>query len=222
VRPAPPPVYKADPAFQRSGLPIFDPRPVPRELQQLGILYRPELTHRLVVIRNPDRGSRFSEWRPVASDRIVVPNAAPAFILEVKRAVFVKAETDVQFTSGLIKNISVKKPSELLAASNLAIAAAQIVTNIPAQALKIFNNRANNTIDLINTNAQLVALLRDKAATGDISAAATQAQTGTNVILGRQLVVQGVPDQQQQLMQRCLEQGGFPEFCKSRVLGPSQ
>jgi hypothetical protein len=215
-------VYKADPAYPRSGLPIFDPRPVPPELQQLGILYRPELTHRLVVIRKPDPGSRFSEWRPVASDRIVVPNAAPAFILEVKRAVFVKADTDVQFTNGLIKNISVNKPSELLAASNLAIAAAQIVTNIPKQALTIFNNRTGNTIDLINTNAQLIALLRDKATIGDTSAAAAQAQLGTNVILGRQLTVQGVPDQQQQLMQHCLEQGGYPEFCKSQILGTSQ
>jgi len=215
-------VYKADPAYPRSGLPIFDPRPVPPELQQTGILYRPELTHTLVVIRKPDPGSRFSEWRPVASDRIVVPNAAPAFILEVKRAIFVKAETDVQFTSGLIRNISVNKPSELLAASNLALTAAQIVTNIPAQTLKIFNNRAENTIDLINTNAQLIALLRDKNTIGDIGPAAAQANVGTGLILGRSAPIAGVPDQQQQLMQHCIDQGGLPDFCRSKVLGLSE
>ena len=178
-------VYKADPAFPRSGLPVFDPRPVPPEVQTRGILYRPELTHSLVVIRKPDPGSRFSEWRRVASDRIVMPNAAPAFILEVKRAIFVKAETDVRFNSGLIKNVSVNKPSELLAAANLAVAAAQIITNIPVQALKIFNNRAENKIALINTNAALIDLLRNQKGDVDISAAAAQAQAGTNLILGR-------------------------------------
>lgn len=215
-------VYKADPAYPRSGLPIFDPRPVSPELQQTGILYRPELTHTLVVIRKPDPGSRFSEWRPVASDRIVAPNASPAFILEVKRAIFVKAETDVQFASGLIRNVSVNKPSELLAASNLAIAAAQIVVNIPARALAIFNNRKENTIDLINTNAALIATLREKNASVDISAAAAQAQFGSNLIVPGAPAAAGIPDLQQQQMQHCLDNGGPPDVCKSLIGGPSQ
>ncbi len=210
-------VYKADPAYPRSGLVILDPRPVPPEVQQTGILYRPELTHTLVVLRKPDPGSRFSEWRSVASDKIVMPNAAPAFILEVKRAIFVKAETDVQFASGLIKNVTVNKPSELLAASNLVVAAVQIVTNIPKRALTIFNNRADNTIALINTNAQLIALLRDKTANGGIAAAAAQAQIGTNLILGRPAPIAGIPDQQQQMMQHCLDNGAPPDVCKSLV-----
>jgi hypothetical protein len=174
-----PMVYKADPAYPRSGLPVFDPRPVPPELQARGILYRPELSHSLVVFRKADPGSRRSPWRVVASDRIVVPNAAPAFILQVERAIFVKAETDVQFTSGLIRNISINKPSELLAAADLAVAAAQIVTSIPAQSLKIFNNRTENTIDLLSTNAQLIDTLRKYRA--DVNAGAlppAQAQAG--------------------------------------------
>lgn len=211
-------VYKADPAYPRSGLAIFDPRPVPVEVQQRGVLYRPELTHTLVVIRKPDPGSRFSEWRPVASDKIVMPNAAPAFILEVKRAIFVKAETDVQFNNGLIRNVSVNKPSELLAASNLVVAAVQIVTNIPKRALTIFNNRTENTIDLINTNAQLIALLRDQNA-GDISAGIGPAQAANTLILGRPAPIAGIPDQQQQLMQHCLDNGAPPDVCKSLVSG---
>jgi hypothetical protein len=209
-------VYKADPAYPRSGLAIFDPRPVSAEVQQRGVLYRPELTHTLVVIRKPDPGSRFSEWRPVASDKIVMPNAAPAFVLEFKRAVFVKAETDVQFHNGLIKNVTVNKPSELLAASNLVVAAAQIVTNIPKRALTIFNNRTENTIDLINTNAQLIALLRDKDA-GDVSAGVGPAQAANSLILGRSATIAGIPDQQQQLMQHCVDNGTSPDVCKSLV-----
>jgi hypothetical protein len=173
-------VYKAEPAFPRSGLAIFDPKPVPPEMQARGILYRPELSHSLVIIRKQDRGSR--SWRVAASERVVMPNAAPAFILEVKRATFVKAETDIQFTSGMIKSISINKPSELLAASDLAVTAAQTVVNIPARTLTIFNNRADNTEKLIQTNAQLINVLRSQNADAD---AAAQAQQGTNLILSR-------------------------------------
>jgi hypothetical protein len=179
-------------AYPRSGLPGFDPRPIPRHVQERGILYRPELAHTLIVIRKPDPGSRFSEWDRVGSDRIVVPNAAPAFILEVKRAIFVKAETDVQFFNGLIKNVSVNKPSELLAAADLAVAAAQIVTNIPAQALKVFNNRVENTRELMATNAALIELLRNQRDDLDSEAyaqAVAQAKAGTSLVLGN-----GAPD----------------------------
>jgi hypothetical protein len=186
---APPTVYKADPAFPRSGLPIFDPRPVPQEIQAQGVLYRPELSHSLVVMRKPDPGSRFSEWRRAASDKIVMPNAAPAFVLKMERAIFVKAEADVYFTKGLIKSVSINKPSELLVAADLAVAATQIITGIPAQTLKIFSNRAQNSIALINTNAELIQTLRDYRGDVNLSGidlvpAAAQAQANTGLILG--------------------------------------
>ena len=175
AKPIPGAVYKAEPAFPRSGLAIFDPKPVPPEMQSRGILYRPELSHSLVVIRRPGGVA-------AASERVVMPNAAPAFILEVKRAALVTAQTDIRFTNGLIKSISINKPSELLAASDLALAAAQVVVNIPAQTFKIFNNRAQNTEQLIQANAQLIDTLRSQNADAD---AAAQAQQGTNLILSR-------------------------------------
>jgi len=180
-------VYKADPDYPRSGLPIFDPRPVPEHLQARGILYRPELTHTLVVLRKPDPKSRFSAWQPVASDRIVMPNAAPAFLLQVERAIFVKMETDVVFTNGMIKNISINKPSELLVASDIALYAAQVVVNIPKVAVQIFNNRAENTIELMKTNATLIETLRaHKADAGTLGAfgpaAATAASNNTRIL----------------------------------------
>ncbi len=119
-------------------------------------------------------------------------------------------QTDVHFTSGLIKSILVNKPSELLAASKLAVSVAQIVTNIPKRALTIFNNRSENTIRLINTNAELIGLLRQYKDDVNLEAygpAAAQAQAGTGLILGKQVPIAGIPDvQQQQLMQHCLEQ----------------
>jgi|GEM_PF-5641554 len=177
-------VYKA---YPRSGLPIFDPRPVPVHLQALGVLYRPELTHSLIVLRKPDPGSRFSEWRPVASDRLVMPNAAPAFILGMERAIFVKADTDVQFENGLIRNISINKPSELLVAADIAVYAAQVVVNIPKAALKIFNNRAENTIQLMQTNADLIETLRAHKADVNLEAfgpAAATAAANNQLLLG--------------------------------------
>ena len=51
--------------------------------------------------------------------------------------------------------------------------------------MKIFNNRAENTIALINTNAALIDTLRNQKDDINTAAAAAQAQAGTNLILGR-------------------------------------
>ncbi len=167
------PVWKAEP-YLRSGLRIFDPKPVSKEWQSRGILYRPDLSHSLVVLRQKDPGSRQSPWMPAASERVNMPNAAPAFVLEVKRATFVTAKTDVVFTNGMIKSISVDKPSELLAVSHLAVAVAQTIVQIPQRTFDIFSNRAQNTEALIRANAELIDALRQYGTDVDAAAAVRQ------------------------------------------------
>jgi hypothetical protein len=175
-------ISKYGPSYPRSGLKIFDPNPVAPTIQERGILYRPELSHSLVVLQKPDPKSRHTQWRAAGSQRIIMPNAAPAFVLEVKRAAFVKAETDIQLQNGLLKNVSVNKPSELLAVSNVTLAAAQIVVDIPNQALKILNNRVANTEALIKANSDLIDVLRKNNIDANADA---QARLGTDLILGR-------------------------------------
>ncbi len=146
---------------QRSGLDILVDEPVSPEDQSRGVLYRPQLSHSMVILRQDAPGVPGARWHRSGSKRIHLPNAAPTFLLEVKRAIFVTAETDISFVNGMIESVMVKKPSELEAISNFTVEALQIVYNIPARALEIFQNRAENTEALILANQELILTLEE-------------------------------------------------------------
>jgi hypothetical protein len=116
-----------------------------------------------------------------------MPNAAPAFLLEVKRALFVTAETDIQFNDGMIRSIAIDKPSELKVVSELTVAAVQIVLEIPSRALKIFSNRRENMEALIEVNMDLISTLEAYNAARGVNPVPREqlGQPGTNLIFGR-------------------------------------
>ncbi|MER3354173.1 MAG: hypothetical protein RLQ73_09475 [Hoeflea sp. D1-CHI-28] len=132
-----------------------------RELMQSGVVYRPELSHRLIILRKRDPGNPREAWALAATEYVTMPNAAPLFALGINRAIFVKAETDVKFKHGLLRDITVHKPSELNAAVDIPLYAAQVALSIPAASIKIFENEANNRIKLMETNAALIETLRE-------------------------------------------------------------
>jgi hypothetical protein len=131
-----------------------------RELQRHGIIYQPELSHRLVIMRKADPGSTREQWQMAATEYVTMPNKAPLFALGVNRALFVNAKTDVTFDRGLITNISVVRPSELNALVDIPVYAAQVALSIPATTLAIFENQANNREKLWQTHAELIKTLR--------------------------------------------------------------
>lgn len=130
------------------------------KLMQHGVLYRPELSHRLVILRKNDPDSPSEAWHLAGTEYLEMPNRAPIFALGVNRAFFVTAETDVLFDNGLLKNVTVIKPSELNAFVDIPLYAAQVALSIPAATLNIFQNEAANRKELWQTNAELVSTLR--------------------------------------------------------------
>ena len=143
----------------RSGLNLLAKGPVSKLHQRRGVLYRPMLTHSLVIMKQDHPGIPSAQWFRSASTRVQMPNSAPAFLLEVKRAAFVTAETDIKFKKGMLQNIAIDRPSGFKILSDVAVSTAQVIVNIPAQTFKIFNNRAANIERLISVNERLIDTL---------------------------------------------------------------
>lgn len=124
-----------------------------------GILYKPLLTHSIVIMKRDDPSSTLP-FRVWSKRRIQMPNAAPPFSLEIKRSIFADRKTDIQFDDGALKEISIEKTSEVLGAITIPIKIIQVIIDVPAQALVIATGRAKNQAELIKTNQQLIGTLR--------------------------------------------------------------
>ncbi len=149
-----------EPPSKTSGLDIIDDKPVSRSVQQRGILYRPLLTHTMVIMKQDNPGIDTAPWFPAGSIELQLPNASPPFLLKIKRALFVEAKTEVKLYKGMVQSIQIHKPSELLILSKFTVQVVQIVQNIPKQALKIFNNKVDNQIALMQINQDLIKQLK--------------------------------------------------------------
>ncbi|MER9190939.1 hypothetical protein [Mesorhizobium australicum] len=157
-----------------------------RKLMQRGVLYRPELSHRLMILRKDDPDNPREAWHLAATEYVQMPNKAPIFALGVNRAIFVTAETDVKFDKGNLQNVTVVKPSELNAAVDIPLYAAQVALSIPAATLSIFQNEAANRKQLWQTNAQLIDTLRQmkQDTTADQAVAQGQMTAAERVAVG--------------------------------------
>ncbi|MDN2580149.1 hypothetical protein [Aquibium sp. ELW1220] len=147
-----------------------------RQLMQRGVLYRPEISHRLKVMRKRDPGNPREAWHLAGTEYITMPNRAPIFALGVNRALFVKAETRVKFQAGIIDSVAVDKPSELNAAVEIPLYAARVALSIPAATLSIFQNEAANRRALWQTNAELIRTLEQMRRTTTLDQAVAAGQ----------------------------------------------
>ena len=87
--------------FPYYGLDIIDKKPPPQSLAGKGILYRPLLTHKLVIMkRHHDSVGR--AWQVFETKRVEMANAAPAFLLEVKRSALVARKMEIAFANGVL------------------------------------------------------------------------------------------------------------------------
>lgn len=141
------------------GMKIISGKPPPKSVSDEGILYRPLLNHKLVVMkRNHDPVGAL--WQVFETKRVAMTNAAPAFVLEVKRYSFVNAKMNIEFKNGVLSRVQLKKPSEGLAFSEFVLGVAQTIVAIPVRALVIGTTEATNRRDLIKAQADLIAALR--------------------------------------------------------------
>lgn len=125
-----------------------------------GVLYRPNLPHRVVVMRNIN-APKPGRWRLQQTLAFDMPNVSPIFSVGVDRAFFTDRKTTLAFESGVLKDVQLTKGSELNSIVEVPLRVAQAITAIPAQIVQVRINRINNEEALINAQAKLLATMRD-------------------------------------------------------------
>jgi hypothetical protein len=190
-------------------------------MSRRGVVYRPNITHTLTVLRKANPAGR-GPWLLAMTRQIEVPNGAPVFVAEVNRSLFVDRVTDLEFSDGVLTNISVKKPSEIAAFVEIPLAIAKAVTALPGLVLKLKINDANNRQRLINAQSELIAVRRQH---NDALAALLQ-KSGGNPLPGIQDApgrsggpsATDDPKAKAIVINNCLATGRPPDVCEQQWL----
>jgi hypothetical protein len=128
-------------------------------MSRRGVLYRPNITRTLTVMRKAVPNGR-GPWLLTMTKQVEVPNRAPVFAVEVNRAMFVDRVTDLEFSDGVLTNVSVKKNSEIAAFVEIPLAIVSAVVAMPGTIVKLKINDANNQRALIQAQTELIATRR--------------------------------------------------------------
>ena len=135
--------------------PVTPTPPVASQGAHWGILYRPNLTHRLMVRHRKDP-REITSWELDQVHILEIPNAAPVFSVDVRRAFFADRQTTLTFDHGVLADVTISKGSELNALADIPLQVAQFIVSIPAQVLQLRINRTSNSQEVIKANQQLL------------------------------------------------------------------
>jgi hypothetical protein len=147
------PVYKAPPG-------AIELPPLAADAGVTGILYRPNLTHQIVVMRRSVENGRKS-WRLFQTAQMEFPNIAPVFSIGVERSLFVKRTTRLDFDFGVLRDITIEKPSELVEFMEIPLVLAQAIVKVPAEVIKVRLASTKNETLLIDAQRELLATQRE-------------------------------------------------------------
>lgn len=131
--------------------------PVPSEVMKTGVLYRPNATHKIVILRKADPGRRGARhWKLFQTKRVQVPNVSPVLSLGVDRAAFTSRKTTLKFNGGVLTDVQIEKGSELVGFVSIPLAVAKAVVDVPAQIVKLRIADTQNAGALLTAQSQLL------------------------------------------------------------------
>lgn len=162
---------------------VFREAPVRPDATRAGILYRPNLTYKLVILR---RASRTTPWTLFIHRTIEMPNISPILSIGVERAMFTQRTTKLTFDHGVLSDVSIHKDSELVGFVKIPLAAAQAIVDLPTQIVQVRINDTNQQASLIQTQSQLLDALKSYQDTvnGGRSASLPQRSATRGAVIG--------------------------------------
>lgn len=125
-----------------------------------GLFYRPRLPYNYLLFTKPNRQVR-GEWRLRGTTTIYLENKAPIFAINIDRTFFAKRETTLQFDDGALRDIHIRKDSELVGAVNIPLQIAQGIAALPTNIIQVRINNTNNQGKLVEAQT---ALIKEKEA----------------------------------------------------------
>lgn len=195
--------------------PLADPLP-PVNISSRGVLYRPNITRTLTVMRKADPYGR-DPWLLTMTKQVEVPNRAPVFSAEVTRSLFVDRVTDLEFNDGILTNVSVKKPSELAAFVEIPLAVVSAAVALPGTIVKLKINDANNQERLIRAQTELIAVRRSHQKDLD----ALVKRHGPSSVAGLPLSPSGLGEFDR-FVRQCMADGTPQEVCVEKWQSAAQ
>jgi hypothetical protein len=201
---------------------LDDPPPAirPEEVGR-GILYRPNQTYHLVILRRRDPQSS-TPWHIFQTKRIEMPNVSPVFSIGIERSMFVKRTTTLMFDNGVLRDIAIEKPSEVLGFVEIPLRVVQAVIAIPAQIVKVRIKAVNNEQAIADAQA---GLIQNQAALANLRSGLldpTGAGIGTRALPIRAAPLPGSRDLSQRAAAICVPQcmaSSNPSDCPARCDG---
>ena len=161
--------------LQRAGRDVLPPR------YSRGIFYRPRLPHTvyLYVKENLKLKDVRGAWKMRGSSTVLLENASPVFSVAVDRTFFAKRETILAFDSGSLRDITVKKSSELANFVTIPLQIAKGIVALPSAVIMIKVDQDNARGQLIDAQNNLILAQRQLAAdkAADVPDAAPKAST---------------------------------------------
>jgi hypothetical protein len=181
--------------------------PVPDDASVAGVLYRPNVPYKVVILRQSDPGR--GPWTIYQTKRIEMPNVSPVMVVGVERAMFTKRETTLRFEQGVLTDVAVKKGSELEGFVEIPLAVAHAIVDVPAQIVQIRIADTTNQTVLLNAQMQLMDTI-SKLPEGvpiDRSARLRNGRIGARG---------GANDLRAgRILGSCMDAGSTPEACRS-------
>jgi hypothetical protein len=194
-----PPLYE-HPATAFAALPVHP------ELMRTGILYRPNVGHKIVVLRKADPGGR-GPWQLFQSKRVEMPNVSPVLSIGVERALFTHRKTYISFNHGVIADVTIDKGSELEGFVKIPLTLAKAIVDVPAQIIQIRIRDTQNQAALLRAQGDLI----------NATVAYRMLVEGRSGTIGRS----GSPEARSgQFVGACVDGGGPPDVCNDLARNP--
>ena len=106
-----------------------------------GVCFRPQIPYKL----------RFFNGDALVEQRILLlPDGSPKICMSIKRAAFVKKVTNLTFDKGILTEVHIDKPSEVLGFMDIPVSITKAIASIPAELVQIKINYSNKEKDLAN------------------------------------------------------------------------
>jgi len=154
----------------------FSALPVPLETMRAGVLYRPNMTHKIVILYKKDPNGP-GPWTLYQTKRLDMPNVSPVLSIGVERATFTERQTTLNFNLGVLTDVAVNKKSELVGFVSIPLTVAQAIVSLPQQLVTLRITDVNNQTALLNAQnslLQAVALYQSTVAGNPLPAGAPQ------------------------------------------------
>ncbi|TWT06126.1 hypothetical protein [Reyranella sp. CPCC 100927] len=126
-----------------------------------GICYRPPLPVKF----------RLSFGEVALDERTIeIPNAAPVYAMELRKAFMVTKIKNIEFTKGVLTKVRVEKPSEALALVTLPLDIAKAILSVPADILKLKVDLSSQEEALAKKQAALIDAKKELAGKRSVEA----------------------------------------------------